>query len=134
MLVSTVIPSSLSYSSCCSSSATSTTATTSTNVKTVSVPIQVIKTQKKKSNHNSNNSISTSTSASTINTLTDSHKGYRYIPKQSEQLRPLLNLKAGNQIQPLHFLSVSAEQRERDKESCSFFFPFFSALIFYCIH
>lgn len=116
MFVSTVIPSSLSYSSCCSSSATS---TCSTNVKTVSVPIQVIKTQKNNNNH----SISTSTSASTITTLAESQKGYRYISKHTEQLRPLFNLKAGNQIQPLPFLSVSAKK----KESCPIFF-FFSCV------
>lgn len=100
MVVSTVIPSSLSYSSSCSSSATS---TSSTNVGTVFVPIQVIKTQK-----NNNNTIPTSTTTS--NTLIGSKTGYRYIQKQSQQLKPLLNFRAGNRTQSILNLSVSQKK------------------------
>jgi hypothetical protein len=96
VVVSTVIPSLLSYSSSCSSYATS---ASSTNVGTVSVPIQVIKTQK-----NNNNTISTSTTTNT--TLIESQKGYRYIQKQAQQPKPIFNLKAGNRAQQLPILSV----------------------------
>ncbi len=99
MFVSTVIPSSLSYSSSCSSSAT---LASSTNAGTVSVPIQVTKTQK-----NNNNIISTCTMTAGTNALIENQKGYRYIQKQPRQLKPLLHLKAGNKVQPLPTLSVS---------------------------
>lgn len=99
MVVSTVIPSALSYSSSCCSS--STTSTSSTNVGAVSVPIQVIKTQK-----NNNNCISTSTTTST-NAIIEGQRGYRYIQKQPPQQRSFLHLKAGNQVPPLATLSVS---------------------------
>lgn len=98
MVVSTVIPSALSYSSCCSSSTTS---TSSANVGAVSVPIQVVKAQK-----NKNNGISTTTTTTT-NGLIEGQRGYRYIPKQAQQLRPLFNSRAGNQVQPLPILSAS---------------------------
>jgi hypothetical protein len=97
VVVSTVIPSLLSYSSSCSSSAAS---ASSTNVRTVSVPIQVIKTQK----NNNNNTISTSTT--TNNTLIGSQKGYRYIQKQAQQPKSLFNLKAGNRPLQLPILLV----------------------------
>ena len=102
MVVSTVIPSALSYSSscCCSSSTTS---TSSTNVGAVSVPIQVIKTQK----NNNNNCISASTTTTSTNASIEGQRGYRYILKQSQQQRAFFNLKAGNQVQPLAILSVS---------------------------
>jgi len=95
VVVSTVIPSLLSYSSCSCSAASA----SSTNVRTVSVPIQVIKTQK-----NNNNTISTSTT--TNNTLIESQKGYRYIQKQAQQPKSLFNLKAGNRPLQLPILSV----------------------------
>jgi len=96
VVVSTVIPSLLSYSSCSCSAASA----SSTNVRTVSVPIQVIKTQK----NNNNNTISTSTT--TNNTLIGSQKGYRYIQKQAQQPKSLFNLKAGNRPLQLPILSV----------------------------
>jgi hypothetical protein len=117
MVVSTVIPSSLSYSSCCSSSTAS---TSSTYVGTVSVPIQVIKTQK-----NNNNTISTSTTTTTAAALVESQQGYRYMQKQSQQLTPLLNLKAGNKVQPLPILSVSL------KKNVFFFSSIFSCVLFF---
>jgi hypothetical protein len=88
MVVSTMIPSSLSYSSSCSSF----TATSSTNIATVVVPIQVIKTQK----NNDNN----------ISTISTSQKGYRYIQKQPQQIKPLTIVKAGNHLQTFATLSV----------------------------
>jgi hypothetical protein len=123
MVVSTVIPSSLSYSSCCSSSTAS---TLSTNGGTVSVPIQVIKTSK-----NNSNTISTSTTTTTTTgALTGSRqKGYRYMQKQPQQLRPLLNLKAGNTVQPLPILSVSFKEKFfffLQLFSCTFLFHFAS--------
>ena len=102
MVVSTVIPSTLSYSSSCSSSVTS------ANMGTVAVPIQVIKTQKNNNNNKNNNISSTTTpTTSTINKITDSHKGYRYVQKQLHHIKPLTNLTAGNKDQTLPTLSVS---------------------------
>jgi hypothetical protein len=60
------------------------------------VPIQVIKTQK-----NNDNNIST------ISTTTnESQKGYRYIQKQPQQIKPLTIVKAGNHLQTFATLSV----------------------------
>ena len=105
MVVSTVIPSSLSYSSCCSSSTAS---TSLTNVGTVSVPIQVIKTQK--SNNNTNSTSTTTTTTTASGASIESQKGYRYTPKQSQPRRLVLNLKAGKRIEPLPILSVSLKR------------------------
>jgi hypothetical protein len=73
---------------------------------TVSVPIQVIKTQK--NNNNKNNAISTTIpTTSTINTTIDNQKGYRYVQKQPQKIKPLRILTAGNKLQTLPLPSVS---------------------------
>ena len=85
MVVSSMIPSSLSYSSSYSSS--SPTSASSTNVGTVFLPIQVTKSQK----NNNNNTIKYSTITTT--TTNEGQKGYRYVQKQPIQNRAFRFLK-----------------------------------------
>ena len=77
----------------------------------ISLPVQVIRTQKSHNNKNNNDnntvSITTTTTADTINA---NQKGYRYIPKQSQSLRPLTMLKGGTKAQRLMIPTVSRKQ------------------------
>lgn len=84
MVVSSMIPSSLSYSSSYSSS--SPTSASSTNVGTVFLPIQVTKSQK----NNNNNTIKYSTITTSTN---EGQKGYRYVQKQPIQHKAFRFLK-----------------------------------------
>jgi hypothetical protein len=84
MVISSMIPSSLSYSSSYSSS--SPTSASSTNAGTVFLPIQVTKSQK----NNNNNTIKYSTITTTIN---EGQRSYRYVQKQPIQQKTFRCLK-----------------------------------------
>lgn len=103
-----------------SSSVSSSSSTTSTNGATVFVPIQVTKTRQNL-NHNNNkyNTISTTTNTDAIK---ESQKGYRYVPKQLEQVNTSTPLKRETQTSALLILTVSQKKY--------FFLTFFSCILF----
>ncbi|CAF2409831.1 unnamed protein product [Rotaria sp. Silwood2] len=108
MVISSTIPSSLSYSSSYSSSSSA--SVSSANVGTVFLPIQVTKSQNSKNNNN-NDSIK----YSIIATTKEGQRGYRYVQKQSEQQRPFACLKTGNQI----LLNVDVDESTKIPSSSS---------------
>lgn len=108
MVVSTVIPSSLSYSSSCTASATPGSLRKRTPI---SVPIQIAKT-KENNHHTQTNGVSTTTinnnnNQQHSNIINGSPRGYRYIQKQPQYLSPPMSTRTKNNIQPLVLSSVN---------------------------
>ena len=113
MVVSTVIPSSLSYSSSCTASATPESLRKRTPI---SVPIQITKT-KENNHHTQTNGVSTTTINNNNNyyhhqqqhpnIINGSPRGYRYIQKQPQYLSPPTSTRTKNNIQPLTLSSVN---------------------------
>lgn len=92
-VISSTIPSSLSYSSSYSSS--SSTSASSANVGTVFLPIQITKSQN--NNNNNNNSNNNCVKHKTITTITDTQRGYRYVQKEPAQQKVFTSLVIRNQ-------------------------------------
>ncbi|CAF0986323.1 unnamed protein product [Rotaria sp. Silwood1] len=110
MVISSTIPSSLSYSSSYSSSSSA--SASSVNVGTVFLPIQVTKSQNGNNNNNNNND---SIKYSTITSTKEGQRGYRYVQKQSEQQKPFACLRKGNKI----LLNVDVDESTKIPSSSS---------------